>query len=256
MNRILATALFALVLPAMAGAQNLGPDETEVRLDSGNIELAVNDGTTISVAPGSHLTFIPAKGAGEPTRINVLKGVFRISNVFNKHSDIILIRTGEHTFELNRGSALIEHTDTGPQGTLLHGTSLSIQGRDKKLTRPGMRLRQKSGGGGFLEERSDSGAINKAMNKVSGKKVAAKVDGVIEGLERRQPQGRLPDAKRLRSQILQRADLKSVIEGKQGFASPELAPPPPPYHPPPPPHPPHGKPPPKVPPNMPPPKKP
>ena len=112
MKRILTTAFLAVALPALALAQSADGFDTEVRLDSGNIELAVIDGTTISVAAGSHLTIDPANGPGEVTRINVLNGEFRISNVFHKHSDVVLIRTGEHTFELNRGSALITFVDS------------------------------------------------------------------------------------------------------------------------------------------------
>lgn len=220
MNRIFAAAFFALALPASAGAQDLGPGETEIRLDTGNIELAVIDGTTISVAPGSHLTITHANGPGDRTQINVLKGELQVSNVFHKHSDILLIRTGDHTFELNRGSALIEHTGAGPQGTLMHGTSLGIQGSDRKLTRPGMRLRKQSRNGSFREERPDAGTMNKTLKKVTGRKAAPKTPGVQKGIKRRKPEKRRQeqrrqDDKRRSSQILQREDLNTLVKKKK-----------------------------------------
>ncbi len=217
MNRWIASTLLALAMPTLALAQGDGGVGTEVRLDTGNIELAVIDGTTISVAPGSHLTIDPAKGPGEVTHITVLKGEFRISNVFHQHSNIILIHTGELTFELNRGAALIQHDGTNPQGTLLHGTSLGLQGRQNTLTQPGMRLRLQSGDGGVRQERVDPEALNKVMNKVSGGTVLAGVGGSTPEMNLRGNAIRRPDSRRLRSQVLQRSDFKTLVDAKQGL---------------------------------------
>jgi hypothetical protein len=128
-----------------------------------------------------------------------------------------LIRTGDHTFELNRGSALIQNNGTNPQGTLLHGTSLSLQGRDRTLTQPGTRLRLQSGGDGVQQDRIGRDAMNAAMNKVSGRKALAKANGILKGSKLRRTKIRRPDGKRLRSHVLQRADLQTTIESKQGF---------------------------------------
>ena len=224
MNRWMIGLFLALAMPTLAFAQGDDGAEAEVRLDTGNIELAVIDGTTISVAPGSHLTIDHAKGPGEMTRINVLKGEFRVSNVFHQHSDIILIRTGEHTFELNRGAALIQHDGTNPQGTLLHGTSLSLQGRKNTLTRPGMRLRLQSGDGDVRQERVDPKALKKVMNKVSGGKVLAAVGALKPGPNLRGTVVRRPDARHLRSQVLQRGNFKALVDAKQGLGAPLLPP--------------------------------
>ena len=224
MKRIIAFAFLALVLPGLVAAQGTDGIETEIRLDTGNIELAVIDGTTISVAPGSHLTIDHAKGPGEITRINVLHGEFRVSNVFHKHSDVILIRTGDHTFELNRGSALIQNDGTNPQGTLLHGTSLSLQGRDRTLTRPGTRLRLQSGGDGVQQDRVGREAMNAAMNKVSGRKALAKAHGLLKGPKLRKTRIRRPDGKRLRSQVLQRAGFQARVDSQQGLGGLPLPP--------------------------------
>ena len=253
MKRLLTLAFLALTAPFSAVAQGNASPTTEIELDSGNIELAVIDGTTISVAPGTRLTIDPAQVPGDVTRINVLRGEFRVSNVFHKHSDLVLIRAGEHIFELNRGAALIRNDGTRPQGILLHGNSLSLQGRPNKLTRPATRLTPAAGDGGPTQDKVGPDVLSAAMNKVSGR-AAGRALGVVRKKPRmlnRRTIVRRPDQHRLRSQVVQRGGFQNVVNAAQGLGAPpppkppKMKPPkrPPMGHPPPPANPPRGNPP-------------
>lgn len=220
---------FFLLFAACAAAplaHALGPDETEIVLDKGNIELSIVDGTTLSVGAGTHLTIEHAKGPGQITRINVLKGQFRVSNVFHKHSGLVLIQVGNHAFELSRGTALIASTDSGPQATLLHGKSLGLQGAANRLTTPGMRLNVPKGGGAARRERPDPASINEMMNRVSGRSKPARGNGRDIDRQRRSA-NRKPGQKREGAQVIKRSDLKTLtdqIQGK-GLPKPQQRPP-------------------------------
>lgn len=187
------------------------------------------------------MTIEHAKAPGEVTRINVLKGQFRVSNVFHKHSGVVLIQIGDNAFELNRGAALISNTGTGPKATLLHGKSLGIQGTRNKLTTPGMRFKIPQAGGAAQRERPDASSINAMMNRVSGRSRPL-------GHVRRGPDGqkriinRSPRRKEGGSRIIQRVDIQNQTKKIQGAGLPsavQLIPPPRPPYPPYGGHPPH-----------------
>ena len=164
MKRFLAT-LFFLVLSATAWAQQPKHD-TFVELNHGNIDLEVLDGTTISMAPETHLAIDPAERSGDITHIKVEKGQFHVSNALHKHSDVLHVQVGEHTFELHRGAALFSHTPDGLHATLIHGRALGRVGHPQKITRPGMRMMH--GPGGFKHVEHPKEDMQRMMNRVGG----------------------------------------------------------------------------------------
>ena len=247
------TRLFALVtflfLPVLAGAQQPNHD-TFVQLNHGNIDLQVLDGTTVSLAPKTHLAIDPAERPGEITHIKVEKGQLHVSNVLHKHSDVLHVQVGEHTFELHRGSALFSHTAEGLHATLLHGRALGRVGHAKKITKPGMRMMH--GPGGFKHVEHPAAEMQQLMNRVGGPGARGRGNrgqgqgkgrekGNVPGQGNGPGQGKGPGKKKgfgPRSQgpadLLQQSYLQNVIESNQGAGQPPPKKNPPPKNNPPP----------------------
>ena len=229
--------LLALMLgvPLTAVAQDPRHD-THVDLKHGNIDLEVHDGTMVSMAPETNLSIDPADNPGEITHIKVHQGQLHVSNVFHRHSDVLHVQVGAHTFELHRGAALISHTPEGIHATLLHGRSLGRRGHPERITKPGFQMRQ--GPGGFEHTQHPAEQLQRMLNRVGGPggdrngpggqgeepgeepgKGIAPGDDLGPGKKPGPPKGLGPRAQGA-SEFLQQQAFQSLIQDYQGFRPP------------------------------------
>ena len=125
-------------------AQELDHD-VWVKLDSGNLELLADDGSEVSIAPGTDMTITHAARFGEETRVTLKTGHLHVSNLRHEHSEVLLVHAGEHVVEIERAAVLISHTENGVHVALRHGKSVGLRGHGLRLTEPMSALHKHTG---------------------------------------------------------------------------------------------------------------
>lgn len=250
MRSMTCVLLAALLCWPGQGSGQTPSHDTWVELSQGNIDLGVLDGTNISLAPDTHIAIDPAEAPGDITHIKVHKGQLHVSNALHKHSDALHIEVGEHTFVLNRGSALVGHTSDGRHVTLLHGQSLGLLGGGAPATEPGTRLTPDANG--VRQHRPDPASVRRMLDQTGGPGSTGQRSTLSP--ERGSPLLPAPPgqggtgrgtAPKTPGQIMQREAFRALIEEKQGgnlAPPPPGAKPPPAVRPPPPPPPPRNRP--------------
>ncbi|MEO1491129.1 MAG: hypothetical protein AAFV19_03125 [Pseudomonadota bacterium] len=129
------------------GAQRVDPQhDTHVDLTSGNIEMLSVDGTALHLAPGTRLAIDTSARPEEVTHVKLHAGHLHVSNVDHAHNDRLHVQAGDHTFTLNRGRAVISHSDEGIHATLIDGQHLGAIGHEVRVTAPGQQIRPRDGG--------------------------------------------------------------------------------------------------------------
>lgn len=144
LNPLLLICLFALgIVLAPIGAAATEREQTDIQLSKGSVILSNNDGTQLTMAPGSDLS-LGRDDDGAPL-LMLKAGEVYLSNVLQKGSEPLRVRMGDTVVEINRASVMVSRAGGAMDVTLLHGRKVTFSAGTPPLTKAGTRMRLGSG---------------------------------------------------------------------------------------------------------------
>lgn len=154
----------ALTLPHAA----VQADETEVQLSKGSIVLSNEDGTQISMAPGSDVAL--GKDSDGAPMITLNTGEVYLSNVLQRRGRPLRLLMGDQVVEINRASVIVSRAGGNMDVTMLHGRRVNFQAGTPSLTQAGTRMRMGDGSAPRIDRPSTSqmAALKGAVGILSG----------------------------------------------------------------------------------------
>ncbi|MEM1299082.1 MAG: hypothetical protein AAGH68_07350 [Pseudomonadota bacterium] len=153
---------------------NSHASETEVQLTEGNIVLSNQDGSQITMAPGSDVAL--SKDADGTAVVTLNGGDVYLSNVLQRDGKPLRLRMGDEVVEINRASVIVNRAGGNMDVTMLHGRRVSFGGGATVLTQAGTRIRMGGGGAPKVDRPSAAqmSALKGSVGILSGKPLGAR----------------------------------------------------------------------------------